>query len=129
MPWLQLRIDSSRDKAPIAEDALLDSGSLAVTLEDNANQPIFEPQLGETPLWRETRVTGLYEADIDTKTTLKNIQESYHQQAGETLDSAVWRILEDKDWEREWMSHYHPIQCADNLWICPSWTPRPTQML
>jgi len=29
--------------------------------------------------------------------------------------------LEDKDWEREWMDNFHPMQFGERLWICPSW--------
>lgn len=29
--------------------------------------------------------------------------------------------LEDKDWEREWMDNFHPMQFGKRLWICPSW--------
>ena len=34
-------------------------------------------------------------------------------------------ILEDKDWEREWMQHYQPLKFTDGLWICPSWLQPP----
>ena len=121
MPWLQLKINSSPDEAQAIESAMQKAGALSVTMEDNADQPIFEPELGETPLWQETRVTGLFEADIDSEDTYRKIEEALRK----TLTHHQWQILEDKDWEREWMSHYHPIQCHDNLWICPSWTEPP----
>jgi ribosomal protein L11 methyltransferase len=60
-------------------------------------------------------VTGLFESNIDTHAIEQRL----------TLAQAHWHILEDKDWEREWMQHYHPIQCAPNLWICPSWIAPP----
>lgn len=118
MPWLELRIDSNRDDAPALEAALMDCGSLSVTLQDNADHPIFEPALGETPLWQNTRVVGLFEADVDTRAISRRLQ----LPAG-TAHS--WNTLEDKDWEREWMAHYEPIQCGANLWICPSWLKPP----
>ncbi|TVZ40034.1 ribosomal protein L11 methyltransferase [Alteromonadaceae bacterium 2753L.S.0a.02] len=121
MPWLQLRINTTRELAPRFEFALAKSGAMAVTLEDNADHPIFEPALGETPLWQETRITGLFEADIDTELTLSTVM----QKAGVAEAQSHWHILEDKDWEREWMSHYAPIQCGDKFWICPSWTAPP----
>jgi ribosomal protein L11 methyltransferase len=34
-------------------------------------------------------------------------------------------ILEDKDWEREWMRHYRPMRFGRRLWICPSWLEPP----
>jgi ribosomal protein L11 methyltransferase len=118
MPWLELHIHSTRDQAEDFEDRLLATGAHSVTLEDNADQPLFEPALGETPLWAQTRVIGLYDADSDTRAIESQLP----------LDTAVrwhWKTLEDKDWEREWMANYHPIQCAPNLWICPSWLTPP----
>lgn len=121
MPWLQLRINTERSRVPKVEDTLLALGAMSVTLEDNADEPIFEPELGETPLWTETRVTALFEADIDTKTTLSNFISS----SNEPESACQWQIVEDKDWQREWMDHFHPIQCGETFWICPSWTPAP----
>ncbi len=118
MPWLELRINSSRDQADSVEQMLLDNGALSVTLQDNADQPIFEPALGETPLWQATRVTGLFDADVNTQAIAQNMQG-----LGEL--PVHWHVVEDKDWEREWMQHYHPIQCGENLWICPSWLSPP----
>ncbi|MEM1155508.1 MAG: 50S ribosomal protein L11 methyltransferase, partial [Pseudomonadota bacterium] len=34
-------------------------------------------------------------------------------------------ILEERDWEREWMSHYRPMQFGPRLWVCPSWQEPP----
>ncbi len=121
MPWLQLRINTERERVPKVEDTLMALGALSVTLEDNADEPIFEPELGETPLWTETRVTALFEADIDTKVVLSN----FIAATNETPSACQWQIVEDKDWQREWMEHFHPIQCGENFWICPSWTPAP----
>jgi ribosomal protein L11 methyltransferase len=115
MPWLELRINSTREAAPALENALLAAGALSVTLQDNADQPIFEPALGETPLWQDTRVTGLFDADVDTRRVERRLK----------LTQAHWHVVEDKDWEREWMQHYHPIQCGERLWICPSWLTPP----
>lgn len=121
MSWLQFRISTERDHVKRIERALNHAGALSITLEDNADQPIFEPELGETPLWHETRVTGLFPAEIDSVSTAENIV------SHAKIDAAQghWHVLEDKDWEREWMTHYHPIQCGEKFWICPSWIESP----
>ncbi|WP_444936735.1 50S ribosomal protein L11 methyltransferase [Microbulbifer sp. JMSA004] len=121
MPWLQLRVDTDRDHAEKIEDALLFAGAVSVTLQDNADQPILEPGLGEVPLWEQTRVTGLFDAEVDTSVT----EAKAASFLCEILPNARWEQLEDKDWEREWMTHYKPIQCGPNLWICPSWCEPP----
>lgn len=121
MPWLQLKVNSSRTQATEIEDFLLDAGAVSVTFEDNADEPILEPALGETPLWGQTRITGLFDASADTETIGSRLESTLH----ETPVDYRWEQLEDKDWEREWMQHYHPIQCGDRLWICPSWIAPP----
>lgn len=121
MPWLQLKVNSSRTQATEIEDFLLDAGAVSVTFEDNADEPILEPALGETPLWGQTRITGLFDATADTETIGSRLESTLHTH---TVDYR-WEQLEDKDWEREWMQHYHPIQCGERLWICPSWIAPP----
>jgi len=121
MPWLQLNIITPRKLVERLEDALLESGAVSVTLQDNADQPIFEPGLGETPLWDMVRITGLYDAEINTAETTAMAVSIF----GDELPEHAWELLEDKDWEREWMSNYHAIRCGERLWICPSWQQPP----
>ena len=120
MTWLQLRLDTNPEQAEALEALMLASGAVAVTMEDNADQPVLEPAVGETPLWGETRLTGLYPADTDMPAVLDHFPE-------DTLTNTNHRveILEDKDWEREWMQHYQPMQFGKRLWVCPSWLEPP----
>lgn len=121
MPWLQLKIVSPRTEVKKLESALLKTGAASVTLEDNADQPIFEPALGETPLWDQVRVTGLYDAEVNTAEITTKIANKLRGQ----IPHHKWEQLEDKDWEREWMNNYHAIRCGEHLWICPSWQQPP----
>ncbi|MEQ9465342.1 MAG: 50S ribosomal protein L11 methyltransferase [Haliea sp.] len=120
MSWLQLRLDTAPDQVAALEELMLATGAVAVTMEDNADQPVLEPGVGETPLWHQTRLTGLYTADTEMTGVLA-------QFPGELLASCNQRveILEDKDWEREWISHYRPMQFGERLWVCPSWLEPP----
>lgn len=120
MTWLQLRVDAQRAEIAEWEERLLATGSVAVTLQDNADQPLLEPGVGETPLWNLTRITGLYPADADMKSVLEDIPEHLLQDSNARVE-----ILEDKDWEREWMQHYQPMQFGERLWVCPSWLEPP----
>ncbi len=121
MPWLQLKLHTTRDSAEEFEHALLNLGAVSVTLEDNADQPILEPALGETPLWDEVRVTGLFDAEINTQAVIEQLAHNQEQ----PVPAHRWEHLEDKDWEREWMQNYHAIQCGERLWVCPSWQEPP----
>ena len=90
-------------------------------MQDQEDQPILEPGVGETPLWDKIKIIGLFPADTDTDLATVTSTANY----GDTLPEHRWEILEDKDWEREWMQHYHPLQCGDRLWVCPSWIEPP----
>ena len=106
------------------EDLMLATGAVAVTMEDNADQPVLEPGVGETPLWGQTRLTGLYPADTDMTSVLRGFP-------AELLDrpTSALEILEDKDWEREWMQHYQPMRFGSACGSAPAgWNRRsPTQ--
>lgn len=121
MPWLQLKLQSSRSKVDALEDAILAAGAASVTLQDNADQPILEPGVNETPLWDDIELTGLFDAEVDIDKAIE-IAQAY---LGNSLPPFRWEQLEDKDWERAWMDNYKPIQCGERLWICPSWEQPP----
>lgn len=126
MSWMQLRVSTTRQNAEAVEDALLAAGAASVTMEDSADQPILEPALGETPLWDQTRITGLFDAGIDTDQATVIATASYSASTQQAhLPAYRWEILEDKDWEREWMDNFHPMPFGQRLWICPSWKQPP----
>jgi len=120
LSWLQLRLDTHPGDIEELENLLLATGAVAVTMEDNADEPVLEPGVGETPLWSQTRLTGLYPADADIQEVLRGFPERLLAHANQRLE-----ILEDKDWEREWMQHYQPMRFGQRLWVCPSWLEPP----
>ena len=121
MPWLQIKVVTNPEIAEFYEDLLLEAGCAAVTFEDAKDQPIFEPELGTTPLWGTTVITGLFAAEHDLESTLAFLNEQkLSVEGGDTIEFKA-EILEDKDWEREWMTHYHPMQFGSHFWVCPSW--------
>ncbi len=126
MPWLQVKLEISPSLADPFEDLLLESGALSVTYQDTQDQPIYEPELGTTPLWSQTTITGLFEADNDMKLVEIFLQQGFYQLAPSTdFPKLHIEILEDKDWEREWMKSYKPMQFGERLWVCPTWCEPP----
>ncbi|MCP3290617.1 50S ribosomal protein L11 methyltransferase, partial [Aeromonas hydrophila] len=95
---------------------LLGRGAQAVTFMDAKDVPVYEPMPGETPLWGETEVMGLFDAETDPAPTIAFFQQIFGEDVGYKVEQ-----LEDKDWVREWMDHFHPMQFGERLWICPSW--------
>ena len=118
MAWLQLRINTSSEHAESIGDMLTANGSQAVTYVDVKDTPMYEPKPGEVLLWPDTQVVGLFEADADMKGILQRLGKA--KVLGPDFKYKL-EPLEDKDWEREWMDNFHPMQFGERLWICPSW--------
>jgi len=121
VPWVHLHIHTDPENAEILEELLLEAGSDAVTMQDDADQPLYEPDMGATPLWQSTRVTGLFEAGADMEQLRQSISEAFHQQTQSSLEHIEVELVADQDWERAWMDDFKPIPFGERLWICPSW--------
>ncbi len=120
MAWLQLKIAITPEQAANYEDILLDCGAVSVTFMDAEDQPIFEPELGTTPLWKNTHLLALFEGD----TSADQLLFSLVQTLGE-LPEYELEILADQDWERSWMDNFKPLCFGKRLWIVPSWCDAP----
>ena len=118
MAWIQIRLNSTNEKAEKISDFLEEIGSVSVTFMDSQDTPIFEPLPGETRLWGNTDVIALFDAETDMSEIVSLLKQAHHLD-----ENTAYKIeqIEDKDWEREWMDNFHPMQFGQRLWICPSW--------
>jgi ribosomal protein L11 methyltransferase len=121
MPWLELQLTISTEQQPRAEAALEDLGALSITLMDaDADTPdeaaIFEPGVGETPLWHLLTLLALFESDRDRRGIVHVLQDALPELAPGAL---AFREVADQDWERAWMDRYRPMQFGRRLWIYP----------
>jgi ribosomal protein L11 methyltransferase len=121
MPWLQVRLAITPEQAETYEDALLEVGAVSVTFMDAEDQPIFEPDLGTTPLWSHTHLLALFEADTDADSLIAHLQ----LLTGGALPGYQLERIEDQDWERSWMDNFQPMRFGRRLWIVPSWHAAP----
>ncbi|MBL3555739.1 MULTISPECIES: 50S ribosomal protein L11 methyltransferase [Marinobacter] len=125
MPWIQLQIPADPDNADQLEDLLMEMGAEAVSMEDAADQPLYEPDPGTTPLWHQTNVTGLFGSERDIEELCAAVKDAWHQQTQQSLPDIDVTLVEDKDWEREWMEDFKPLRFGERLWIVPSWHDAP----
>ena len=121
MPYLQLAIPCTEDRQPRVERALEDVGALAVTLQDAHldaadEQAIFEPGVGEIPLWHEMTLTALFDADTDALLLLAAL-ESFDPELDWT--QVRFEKVEDQDWERAWLDTFQPMRFGARTWIVP----------
>ena len=115
MSWLQISINTTKNHAEVAEDCLFSAGAQTVTLTDAADQPILEPGPDETPVWNNVIITGLFALE-ENQQALLDIIEQCLTGVDFTCDT---QILEDQNWTRAWMEHFHAMQFGQRLWVCP----------
>ena len=123
--WQEWVVETYSHLVESLEEWLFEQGALAVSLEDNADEPLLEPGPGETPLWQNVKVTALFAGSINLSHIKKALPSSLL--AGSSRNDIS--TLEDRDWERVWMEGFTPIQMGPRLWICPSWTPPPEEAI
>lgn len=118
MPWIQISLNTSDTQAEPLSDSLMDNGAVSVTFQDTHDDPVFEPLPGETPLWRNTNVIGLFKTDIEITKVLTALKK--HPAFTPSLPYKIEQV-EDREWVREWMDNFRPMPFGQRLWICPSW--------
>lgn len=127
MPFLEVILPCKDADQPRYERALEDVGALSVTLQDAHldepdEQAIFEPSVGELPLWGAMRLTALFDGDTDALALLAAL---------ESFDSALdwsqarFRKVDDEDWERAWLDTFAPMRFGARTWIVPWNQPLP----
>jgi len=124
MPWIQISFHTEKTLAELLSNLLGENGAESITLQDDENQALLEPGVGETPIWDRVVVTGLFNSGIDPQKILTKIQSALHTTS---LPDYQVTTLDDKVWEREWINHFQPMRFGQRTWICPSWyrTPDP----
>jgi ribosomal protein L11 methyltransferase len=88
--------------------------ALAVTLTDPGDTPLWEPGVGETPLWNEVVVTGLFASGTDPAAILDVLS------LLPGVRNARTQELADQAWERAWLDRFGPMQFGANFWIVPT---------
>jgi ribosomal protein L11 methyltransferase len=121
MPFLELSLIIRIEQQPHAEEALDDLGAQAITLQDaNAETPdeqaIFEPGVGELPLWPTITLNALFDADTDRRGLTETLAELLPWLEPDQL---TYRDVADENWERAWMDQFKPMAFGRRLWIYP----------
>ncbi len=116
MAWQQLTMSLGELDQPRTEQALLDAGAVAITYTDAADQPILEPAPGEAPLWRDAIVTALFAEDLSIERVALTLISQLELQH---LPDFSIELIADREWEREWLEGFKPMQFGQRLWVCP----------
>ena len=121
MPFLEIVLPCTQAEQPRYERALEDVGALSVTLQDAHldaadEQAIFEPGVGELPLWDALSLVALFDGGADPLALLAALDAF---DPGLDWTRARLRRVDDQDWERAWLDAFAPMRFGERTWIVP----------
>ncbi len=120
MAWRQFVMNLGALETEAVEDIFERFGANSITLMDAGDDPVLEPGPGETPLWADTTITGMFSPDAD----LEQLQATLLDELDlKQLPTHRIEALEDKVWEREWLKDFGPMLFGRRLWIYPTGMP------
>ena len=115
--WLEVHVQVARTYTGQVESLLESQGALAITLTDLADTPVLEPGVGETPLWPEVLVTGLFDSEVD----VRDLSAVLSLAPGlESQNQVSFSGVQNRDWERAWMDDFKPMKFGNEIWIIPA---------
>jgi len=119
--WLQLSFAVQAAEQMQAEALLEEAGSIAITLADAADTPIFEPGPGETPVWPLLSLTALFA--VPEHVEFEQFAQRLSGQVGSKLNDRemILARLEDQEWVRTCLADFQPIAITPKFWIVPTW--------
>ena len=115
MDWLQISFQIEKSQADLISEVLTGLGSLSITYSDTLDDAIYEPPVGQTPLWDNVTVNALFSADVNQEDIEASIFEICN------VNALTSFILKDRVWEDECKKDFHSMKFGENLWVCPSW--------
>jgi len=111
----QISVELDRDSAPHAEALLSLAGALALSFDDAADAPLFEPELGTTPLWPSVRLRALFPADVDIGAVADIVRDS----VGGMSDIEIAAVTQ-ADWSDGLRQNVAPRRFGKSLYLMPA---------
>ena len=115
MDWLQISFQIEKSQADLISEVLTGLGSLSITYSDTLDDAIYEPPVGQTPLWDNVTVNALFSIDVNQEDIKASIFEICN------VNALTSFILKDRVWEDECKKDFHSMKFGENIWVCPSW--------
>jgi ribosomal protein L11 methyltransferase len=113
--WLQIELRATPAALPVLEDTLYQCAAVSITLLSDAEEPVLEPNPGETPLWSSVRVQALFDVNADMaalKLALADIDP-------ELCRELSVEFVSPTDWQAAARTHAVNQVFAERLWLMP----------
>jgi len=112
--WYKVELAGTRANASTIEEILVAIGAISISMTNKSKKDIYEPGVGETPLWELINISALFEQKILEKdiASALNLIEYSNLSISE---------LEETNWIESYQKNFQPIKFGKNLYVIPSW--------
>ena len=116
MSWCKVNLICNRNDVGIIEEILVANDAISISMGDEiGNNPIYEPKVGETPLWNVIEFSALFEETI-SREVIDSLLE------GIPYSDLIIRKLENQNWIEKYQENFKPIKFGKKIWVVPSWS-------
>lgn len=115
MIWKQISFEVKKSETDLVSEVLMGLGSLSIAYSDALDDAIYEPPVGQTPLWDNVKVNALFSSEVNQKSIETSISDICNIVVIDTV------TLKDRVWEEECQKDFPSMRFGKRLWVCPSW--------
>ena len=115
MIWKQISFEVKKSETDLISEVLMGLGSVSITYSDALDDAIYEPPVGQTPLWDNVKVNALFSSEVNQKSIETSISDICNIVVIDTV------TLKDRVWEEECQKDFPSMRFGKRLWVCPSW--------
>ena len=115
MIWKQISFEVKKSEIDLVSEVLMGLGSISITYSDALDDAIYEPPVGQTPLWDNVKVNALFSSEVNQKSIETSISDICNIVVIDTVK------LKDRVWEEECQKDFPSMRFGKRLWVCPSW--------
>ena len=115
MIWKQISFEVKKSETDLVSEVLMGLGSVSITYSDALDDAIYEPPVGQTPLWDNVKVNALFSSEVNQKFIETSISDICNIVVIDTV------TLKDRVWEEECQKDFPSMRFGKRLWVCPSW--------
>ena len=122
MSFYEIEFPLAALSSETVEAALLELGASSISFLDRGDEPVLEPLPGEIRLWSDTLVRALFQDSPGTSASdlARNLDRLATRLGPHITQSARVRRVEDRDWERVWLTGWKSMRFGRRLWVCPT---------
>ena len=115
MIWKQISFEVKKSETDLVSEVLMGLGSVSITYSDALDDAIYEPPVGQMPLWDNVKVNALFSSEVNQKSIETSISDICNIVVIDTV------TLKDRVWEEECQKDFPSMRFGKRLWVCPSW--------